>query len=138
MEARASAQVEVGRGLVGDRYALDTGTFSKKVATGRHVTLIEQEAIDAINQEGDVTLTPAETRRNLVTRGVPLNHLVGQTFRVGTVLLRGMRLCEPCAHLEKVVRPGLVKAAAHRGGLRADVVSGGAVAVGDAVEAATE
>lgn len=136
MEPRTSVDVEAGVGIVGDRYALNLGTFSKKVATGRHVTLIEEEALHAITSDGEVALSPLETRRNLLTRGVPLNHLVGRTFRVGQVVLRGMRLCEPCSHLEKIVRPGLIKAATHRGGLRADVLTGGTLAVGAVIEPA--
>src|SRR4051812_2069387 len=94
-----------GAGLDGDRYASRTGTFSDRPGTGRHVTLIEAEAIAAVLREG-LPFEAAETRRNVVTAGVPLNHLVDREFRVGDVVLRGMRLCEPCALFEERTRPG--------------------------------
>jgi MOSC domain-containing protein YiiM len=98
------------------------------------VTLIEIEAIEALERDYGVKLSPGDARRNIVTRGVALNHLVGKEFRVGEVVLRGIRLCEPCQHLvqltgQEKVLPGLV----HRGGLRAQVVKGGVIRVGDAV-----
>src|SRR5437016_5919811 len=83
-----------GQGLVGDRYALRAGTFSKPDHVDREVTLIELEAMEALAQETGIHLEPGQARRNLVTRGVPLNHLVGQEFTVGDVRLRGIRLCE--------------------------------------------
>ncbi len=122
-----------GLGLEGDRYALKTGTFSKSAKPGREVTLIEIEALEALKRDLGMELTPGETRRNLVTRGVPLNHLVGAEFRVGEILLRGVRLCEPCGHLEKLTGPGMEQALLHRGGLRAQILSGGILRVGDAV-----
>ncbi len=85
----------------------------------------------------EITLAPNDARRNLLTRGVPLNHLVGKTFTVGTVVLRGIRLCEPCGHLEKLTCKGVEKGLAHRGGLRAQVVSGGVLEVGAAIVPAT-
>jgi MOSC domain-containing protein YiiM len=98
------------------------------------VTLIEIEAIEALERDYGVKLSPGDARRNIVTRGVALNHLVGKEFRVGEAVLRGIRLCEPCQHLVRLtgqekVLPGLV----HRGGLRAQVVKGGVIRVGDAV-----
>jgi MOSC domain-containing protein YiiM len=111
-----------GRGLEGDRYS------------ARDVTLIEVEAIEALARDYGVTLDPGAARRNLVTRGAALNHLVGREFRVGEVLLRGGGLAEPCGRLARLtgerVRPGLL----HRGGLRAEVVRGGTIRVGDPVE----
>ena len=100
---------------------------------GAHVTLIEREAIVAVRSETGLALDEAETRRNLVTVGVPLNHLVNQEFRVGPVRLRGVNLSEPCAYLERVVREGLRPALIHRGGLRAEVLEGGPIRLGDAV-----
>lgn len=128
------AQAVVGRGLEGDRYFDKKGTFSAKPGVGRELTLIEAEAIEAALRDDGVELAPEETRRNLLTRGVPLNHLVGRVFRVGEVLLRGVKLCEPCDHLEALTRPGVRKALAHRGGLRTEVVRGGTLRIGDAVE----
>lgn len=133
MEARTSCTADARRGLVGDRYAEGTGKYSHDMRAPRDVTLIEREAVDAVRAEG-IEIAEAETRRNLVTVGVPLNHLVGHTFRVGAVVLRGVKLAEPCAYLEQLLhRPGVREAFVHRGGLRCEVVEGGEVHVGDAV-----
>jgi MOSC domain-containing protein YiiM len=132
------AQTEVraveGVGLDGDRYALHAGTFSGIEKPGRQVTLVEREVIAAVNDEG-VELGEHETRRNLVTEGVPLLHLVGQTFRIGEVTLQGIRTAPPCAHLEKLTRPGVRAALANRGGLRAEIVHGGTLRIGDEITA---
>ncbi len=97
------------------------------------MTLIEREAIDAVRGEG-IPVTEADTRRNVVTEGVPLNHLVGRTFRVGALTMRGVRLAEPCAYLEQLTGLDGVNAAfTHRGGLRAAIVDGGVLGVGDVV-----
>lgn len=122
----------VGKGLEGDRYFSGQGTFSKG-DPANEVTLIETEAIDALERDYDIKLSPAETRRNLVTEGIALNHLVGKDFRIGAVGLRGIRLCEPCGHLEKLTVEGVERGLRHRGGLRAQVVTGGIIQVGDAV-----
>jgi MOSC domain-containing protein YiiM len=132
-------QVEAvpGRGLVGDRYYLQQGSYSNKPGPDREVTLIEIEALDALFRECDIQLSPAQARRNLVTRGVPLNHLVGQDFAVGSVRFRGIRLCEPCGLLEKLTHVGVNKGLCHRGGLRAKVVRGGTLRPGDTIWPAT-
>jgi MOSC domain-containing protein YiiM len=138
--AEAAAQLQAvevvravaGRGLDGDRYGERRGTWSDRPGTGREVTLVEREAIAAVNADG-VTLAEHETRRNLVTEGVPLNHLVGRTFRVGEVVLQGCRLAAPCAHLEALTRPGVRAALVHRGGLRAEIVEGGVLRLGDVI-----
>jgi MOSC domain-containing protein YiiM len=122
-----------GCGLTGDRYFLREGTFSKGDSPDREVTLIEIEALEALRRENDLTLEPGQSRRNLVTRGVPLNHLVGKEFTVGPVVLRGIRLCEPCGHLESLTTPGVLKGLSHRGGLRAQVVKGGLLRTGDVI-----
>jgi MOSC domain-containing protein YiiM len=123
-----SARVVAGRGLEGDRYFLGKGSFSHWRGTGRALTLVEAEALE------DVGLSFAAARRNVVVRGVDLNSLVGVRFRVGSVECLGRRLCEPCRHLEKLERrDGLMRELAGRGGLRADVLSDGVVAVGDAL-----
>ena len=88
-----------GKGLEGDRYFDRTGTFSSKHGPDREVTLIEIEVIDALERDYSIEISPGDARREIVTRGVPLNHLVGREFQVGAVLLRGIRLCEPCSHL---------------------------------------
>jgi MOSC domain-containing protein YiiM len=131
MEWRDAVIAIVGVGLDGDRYALGTGTYSGNPGSGRHVTLIEEEAILAVTAEGGIALEPSETRRNVVTRGVALNHLVGRRFSVGGAVLQGMRLCEPCAHLDRLTRAGVREGLVHRGGLRAEVVAGGSIRVGD-------
>ena len=123
----------VGKGLEGDRYATGVGTYSAQPGTGREVTLIETEALETLERESGVALDPAESRRNIVTRSLSLNDLVGQEFRVGTVTLRGVRLCEPCGHLEKLTRPGVRGGLVHRGGLRADIVQGGTIRPADLV-----
>jgi MOSC domain-containing protein YiiM len=123
-----------GVGLEGDRYALKQGTFYKP-EPDFELTLIEAEAIDAIKTEYKVQIAPGELRRNLVTRGVPLNHLVGREFRIGDVLIRGIRLCEPCNHLEALTKQPVVKSLRHRGGLRAQILKAGTIHVGDTVSA---
>ncbi|MCA1685973.1 MAG: MOSC domain-containing protein, partial [Planctomycetia bacterium] len=106
-----------------------------KRGVDREVTLIEAEAIEALKREDGVELDPAESRRNIVTRGVALNHLVDREFRVGGIALRGIRLCEPCRHLESMTRAGVMKGLIHRGGLRAQILGEGVLSVGDPVVA---
>ena len=119
-----------GRGLEGDRYFAKEGSFSDRGGPGRDVTLIEIEAIEALERDYQTKIEPGAARRNIVTRGIGLNHLVGREFKVGDVTLRGVRLCEPCAHLQKLtadkVLPGLV----HRGGLRCDILTSGVIRPG--------
>jgi MOSC domain-containing protein YiiM len=132
MTERSEVRAIDGKGLEGDRYAEGRGTFSNKPTSGRHVTLIEAEAIEAVAQ--DKQIAPDVSRRNIVTRGVPLNHLVGSQFKVGEVVLRGMRLCEPCKHLARLAGDDELKTAfLHRGGLRAEIVSGGVIRVNDPI-----
>ena len=137
-EMRAVHEVAVlaGRGLDGDRYCNLTGTYSNHPGDGRHVTLIESEAFEALRRDYGITLAPSAARRNIVTRNVALNHWVGQEFHVGAVTLRGTRLCEPCLHLEKLSGVNVMRGLIHRGGLRAEIVSGGTIRVGDVVSAA--
>jgi MOSC domain-containing protein YiiM len=122
-----------GSGLMGDRYFLQQGTFSKPGSPDREITLIEMEAIEALERECQITLQPGQARRNLVTHGVPLNHLVGREFSVGDVVLRGLRLCEPCAHLEGLTVKGIRDGLCHRGGLRAQIIRGGVVRMGSSI-----
>lgn len=133
MRRETEASVEAGRGLVGDRYHAGAGTFSNPHARGHDLTLIEQDVIDDLGG-----LFPGyraeDTRRNIVVRGVALNGLVGWRFRIGEVECVGQRLCEPCAHLDRIAVRGALRPLVHRGGLRADVVTSGRIAVGDPLE----
>lgn len=133
MAAVESVRAVAGRGLEGDRFFVRGPGLPRKQGPDREVTLIEVEAIEAMGKDKQPELNADESRRNIVTRGVPLNHLVAREFRVGEVVLRGIRLCEPCNHLEKLTRPGMISALLHRGGLRAQVVVGGTIRVGDEV-----
>ena len=92
---------------------------------GRELTLIEAEAIEGLAREHGIELGPGESRRNVVTRGIGLNELVGRRFTVGEVECVGTELCDPCSHLQKLTRPGVLEGLANRGGLRADIVSAG-------------
>ena len=127
-EVRAFA----GRGLEGDRYFSEQGTFSDTPGGGRQVTLIEAEAIDDVVRDSGRSLEYKDARRNIVTRGVALNDLVGEEFLVGDVRMLGVRLCEPCTHSfpDGSVLKGLV----HRGGLRADILSDGVIRTGDIIQ----
>ena len=122
-------------GLEGDRYALGVGAFSRWPGSGRAVTLIEQEAIDAILRETGIDLANGLSRRNVVTEGIELAELNGMAFRIGTAVLRGARLCAPCQYLERLGGPGVFDAMRGHGGLRADVVEAGVIRVGDRIEA---
>jgi MOSC domain-containing protein YiiM len=124
-----------GAGLEGDRYFLNAGTMSKKNKPEREVTLIESEAIEAAARDNDIELGLGDSRRNIVTRGVPLNHLVGREFNVGETRLRGIKLCDPCGYLESLTAEGVRKALANRGGLNAQILSGGVIRPGDEVAA---
>jgi hypothetical protein len=122
------ARALAGRGLEGDRYVEQRGTFSSRHGRGHDLTLIEAEVLD--DQPG---LPSGAARRNIVTRGVDLNALVGKRFRIGDVECFGQRLCEPCAHLERLTRPGTLRALIHKGGLRADILTDGEIRIGSAV-----
>jgi MOSC domain-containing protein YiiM len=121
-----------GVGLDGDRYALRQGTFSKP-EPDFELTLIEAEAIEALKRDYNVELAPGEARRNLVTRGIALNHLVGRDFQIGEVKVHGIRLCEPCDHLQRLTGRQVIKGLRHRGGLRAQILTQGAIRVGDSL-----
>ena len=129
-EVRAIA----GIGLDGDRYAVGKGYWSPDRNVSRDLTLIEAEVVEEVARDDDASLTPGDTRRNIATRGIRLNELVGMFFRVGSVLCQGTRLCEPCRYLESVSRRKLLRGLVHRGGLRARLLSDGVIRVGDAIE----
>ena len=142
-ESVPAAEAVPRRGLRGDRYFADAGTFTswdddEERPAGYDLTLIEYEAVEAIERESDIELEPGAHRRNVETEDVALNHLVGERFRVGDVLCRGDRLCEPCDHLERLTEGGVREALLHRGGLRADILEGGTIRPGDAVRRVEE
>ena len=123
-----------GRGLEGDRYFNAAGTFSRGHEPDSEVTLIEAEALEAFEREHSLVLDPPDPRRNLVTRGVALNDLVGCEFTIGEVRVLGHGLCEPCRHLQKLTgQPAILKGLLHRGGLRAQILVEGILRVGDVV-----
>jgi MOSC domain-containing protein YiiM len=115
-----------GKGLVGNRY-FDEGE------PGKEITLIEAEALEALEAEHGIRVDGAASRRNVLTRGVRLNGLVGERFRVGELECRGIELCEPCLHLEEMTHPGVIKALVHRAGLNAEILVGGELRPGDPV-----
>ncbi|MEA2385445.1 MAG: hypothetical protein QOH72_5416 [Solirubrobacteraceae bacterium] len=125
-----------GRGLEGDRYAAGAGTFSTGGARGHDLTLIAAESLDALALPGGERLAYEDARRNVVTRGIDLDALIGRPFRVGDVECFGQRPCEPCAHLERLTVPGTLRGLVHRGGLRADVIADGTIEVGAEVRPA--
>ncbi|TMD90474.1 MAG: hypothetical protein E6I73_07675 [Chloroflexi bacterium] len=137
MRAVERASALAGRGLDGDRYAAKAGTFTPKSATlkGYDLTLIESEALDSLRLPDGGQLGYGEARRNVVTKGVELNALVGRKFVIGDVLCFGQRLCEPCSHLERLTKPGTLRMLVHRGGLRADVLTDGVLDVGNKIRA---
>jgi hypothetical protein len=120
------AVARAGRGLQGDRYFDGRGTFSNTYARGHDLTLVD----------AGLVAEPVRARRNVITRGIDLNALVGRRFTVGDVECFGQRLCEPCAHLERLTEPGVLRALVHIGGLRADVLGDGTIRVGDPVRPA--
>lgn len=136
MQRLKEVRAVAGRGLEGDRYFLKAGTYSDRHGPDREVTLVEVEAIDALAREFGVRIEPQDSRRNLTTRGVALNGLVGREFFVGEVLLRGIRLCEPCEHLARLVGKDVVPGLVHRGGLRASIQKEGTIRIGDPIRPA--
>ena len=124
------------RGLEGDRYFNKTGTWSRYEGSKRQVTLTEIEAIEAVERDAELPLDKSETRRNIVTRGVPLNHLVDREFRIGDAVFRGISLCEPCRYLSRVTEKSVVRPLLHRGGLNAEVLRSGSIRVGDSIKPA--
>ncbi len=125
-----------GRGLEGDRYCLTesgnfiSGKIPKKI---QHVTLIEEEAYSDLKASRGIELNIHESRRNIVTRGVSLNDLVGREFLVGGVKMRGVELCEPCQGLEKRTKPGVLAGLLHRGGIRAEILNTAQIKIGDRI-----
>lgn len=135
MASVAEASLEAGRGLKGDRYYNQAGTFSEKLqgTPDTQITLIELEEVEQFNRREGLALAAADLRRNLVIRGVRLNDLVDRQFQVGAAVLEGIRLCEPCAHLARTVDSRVLPGLVHKAGLRARIVAGATVRTGDPV-----
>jgi MOSC domain-containing protein YiiM len=125
--AVASVRAEAGRGLEGEYH------WSATPEPGQSVTLIAAEALEGLRADTGIELSHEASRRTLLTRGIDLNALVGRRFTVGAVECKGVELCQPCNHLAKLTERGVLRGLVHRGGLRADILSGGEIAVGDAV-----
>ncbi|QIN79524.1 MOSC domain-containing protein [Rubrobacter marinus] len=135
MRAAEAVRAVRGRGLEGDRYQDGRGYYSDHPGPMREVSLIEEETVEALERDHGMVLSPGETRRNVMTRGVPLDHLVGRELQVGEAILEGVELCEPCVHLVAVTgKRGLLPDLVHRGGLHARVVESGTVRSGAPVE----
>jgi MOSC domain-containing protein YiiM len=134
MQLVEQARARAGQGLEGDRYANGCGTFSPRGGhrPGYELTLIAAEVVGELTAR-DARLDFASTRRNVLTRGIDVNALVGRDFSIGDVRCRGLRLAEPCAHLERLQGPGLLRPLIHRGGLRADILTDGYVTTGSPI-----
>lgn len=124
-----SIEAVAGRGLTGDRNHRQPGDESP----GRDLTLVEAENLEALARDEGIVLAPGESRRNITTRGVRLNDLVGKEFWVGGVRARAVKLCEPCDYLQGLVGKPILKPLTHRAGIRADLLSGGTISVGDVI-----
>ena len=135
MQPVTEVEAIVGVGLAGDRYARKIGFYSPRPTDpgAREVTLFEAEVLDALRAEHDIELAPTEHRRNLTVRGVRLGELLGQRFRVGEVLLESVKDCPPCEHLEQLLGKPVLRPLLDRGGLRARVLAGGTIHVGDTI-----
>ncbi len=137
-QAMAQVHAVPGRGLEGDRYWASAGTYSgkggAKDAPDRNLTLLEHEALQALARDYGLTLDANEARRNIVVGGAALNHYVGRVFRIGRVKVRGLRLCEPCRHLERLTGKKAFDGLVHRGGLRCEILTDGVIAIGDRLE----
>ena len=131
----AEVRAVPGKGLAGDRHFGRAENDPDAPRPDREITLVEAEAIEALARDYGVPLEPGDVRRNIVTRGVALNHLVERRFTVGEVALRGLRLCEPCAHLAGLTHENVLRGLVHRGGLRAQILSEGVIHLGDEVRA---
>ena len=134
MEALSQTEVLAGVGIPGDRYATRTGKYSDRHHIDRQITLIETETLNALERDRWIVLAPSDHRRNLTTLGVPLSHLVGCYFRIGTCVFYGGRLNVPCRYLEQLVGQPIFRPLINRSGLNARIVAGGTIRVGDSIE----
>jgi MOSC domain-containing protein YiiM len=127
------AHLVPGMGIEGDRYYSLSQKSGENTKSGHALTLVEMEAIEAICQQEGIPLTPGQTRRNIVTRGISLNDLVGRVFAIGSIQLRGVKLCEPCSYLAGRTDPRILSSMAKRGGLRADIITEGIIHLNDII-----
>lgn len=137
METRESVEAVAGKGLRGDRYFDETGTYSNNAQVDdipRDLTLFEVETLEHVAADYDIEMDVTDHRRNVTVSDVALDHLLDVRFRVGEAVCEGVRLCEPCSYLEGITEEGVYNALVHRGGLNAAIVESGKIAVGDAVE----
>jgi len=131
MDAQPTLVLHAGQGVEGDRYMLGTGYYSGKPEEGRQITLFEIETLEALRRDHDLTLTPGEHRRNVTVEGVPLNHLVGRTFRLGEAILEATRLSTPCLYIETLTGKPIFKPLLHRSGLNCRIRKGGLIKIDD-------
>jgi hypothetical protein len=136
MHGLMSAEAITGEGLVGDRYRERIGFYSPTPTdpSARELTLIEEESLAAVLRETGIVLAPEEHRRNITTRAIALDPLLGKRFRIGEVVCEGVRPCPPCKHLEEITGKKIMKPLVHRGGVRARIVEGGWIRVGDPIQ----
>lgn len=135
MQAVERVAAIAGHGLEGDRYAAGTGHWSSIRRGGDSLTLVEAEEIAAVSAAHALDLPPGRTRRNLTTRGIRLDGLIGRRFRIGGVTCRAVRRCEPCSYLDGLLGQDVLDALVHRGGIRAEILTDGMIAVGDPIVA---
>ena len=135
MQRLAEVEAVAGAGLAGDRYSAGAGFYSGRPTEpgAREVTLFQAETLDRLAAEHGIILGADEHRRNLTVRGVRLLDLIGQRFRSGEVVLEGIKDCPPCTHLQQLGGKPVLQPLTDSGGLRARVVTGGTLRVGDVV-----
>jgi len=138
MQGQEAVELVAGEGIVGDRYRIgtETGFYSDKPEEGRQVTLFEAEVLEAILRDYRIEILPHEHRRNVTTRFVPLNHLVGQRFHLGDCLVEATRLSVPCRHIEEILGKAVFNPMIHRSGLNCRILRGGMLRVGDVIRPA--
>jgi MOSC domain-containing protein YiiM len=140
MRAVSAVEGAAGRGLIGDRHCRPADAPSSSEADLHNISLVEAEVLESLRNDHGIELDGADTRRNLVTRGVRLHDLIGRQFRLGGLLCEGVEVCQPCVHVQQRVGKPILRPLAHRGGLRARILASGVVRIGDSValvEAAT-
>lgn len=135
MVSHDSIRAEAGRGLVGDRYCLGTGFYSGDVVWDADVTLIAQEAFDAVNEGHNANFEPQSLRRNIVTKNISVKGLIGRKFRIGSVLLEGTKEWPPCGYIAGLNgTQDVIRYFAHSAGVGASVLEDGEMRIGDVIE----